>query len=169
MVCGSGLELQSLLRAIPDFLILDEPVNGLDPQGIVEMRELILKLNHEHGITVLISSHYLDELSKLATNFGFIDKGRIVKEISAADLEAVCRKCTQIIVSDTKILCQVLDKIGVEYSIQSSTEAEIYGDVNVTDLTRSLFEKNCRVQTMRERNENLETYYINLIGGGKNE
>ena len=105
----------------------------------------------------------------MATNFGFIDKGRIVKEISAADLEAVCRKCTQIIVSDTKILCQVLDKIGVEYSIQSSTEAEIYGDVNVTDLTRSLFEKNCRVQTMRERNENLETYYINLIGGGKNE
>lgn len=157
------------LAGNPDFLILDEPVNGLDPQGIVEMRELILKLNHEHGITVLISSHYLDELSKLATNFGFIDKGRIVKEISAADLEAVCRKCTQIIVSDTKILCQVLDKIGVEYSIQSSTEAEIYGDVNVTDLTRSLFEKNCRVQTMRERNENLETYYINLIGGGKNE
>ena len=67
------------LAGNPDFLILDEPVNGLDPQGIVEMRELILKLNREHGITVLISSHYLDELSKLATNFGFIEKGRIVK------------------------------------------------------------------------------------------
>lgn len=153
----------------PDFLILDEPVNGLDPQGIVEMRELILKLNREHGITVLISSHYLDELSKLATNFGFIEKGRIVKEIRAADLEAVCRKCTQIVVSDTKILCQVLDERGLEYSIQSDTEAEIYGDVNVTDLTRILLEKNCQIQTMRERNENLETYYINLVGGGKNE
>ncbi len=153
----------------PDFLILDEPVNGLDPQGIVEMRELILKLNREHGITVLISSHYLDELSKLATNFGFIEKGRIVKEIRAADLEAVCRKCTQIVVSDTKILCQVLDERGLEYSVQSDTEAEIYGDVNVTDLTRILLEKNCQIQTMRERNENLETYYINLVGGGKNE
>ena len=153
----------------PDFLIFDEPVNGLDPQGIVEMRELILKLNREHGITVLISSHYLDELSKLATNFGFIEKGRIVKEIRAADLEAVCRKCTQIVVSDTKILCQVLDERGLEYSVQSDTEAEIYGDVNVTDLTRILLEKNCQIQTMRERNENLETYYINLVGGGKNE
>lgn len=157
------------LAGNPDFLILDEPVNGLDPQGIIEMRELILKLNREHGITVLISSHYLDELSKLATNFGFIEKGRIVKEIRAADLEAVCRKCTQIVVSDTKILCQVLDENRLEYSVQSDTEAEIYGEVDVTELTRSLFEKNCRVKAMRERNENLETYYINLVGGGKNE
>ncbi len=157
------------LAGNPDFLILDEPVNGLDPQGIVEMRELILKLNHEHGITVLISSHYLDELSKLATNFGFIEKGRIVKEISAAELEAACRKCTEIVVSDTKVLSHVLDGLGLEYAIQSDTEAKIYGDVTATDLMLSLFEKNCRVQTMRERNENLETYYINLVGGGAHE
>ena len=71
----------------PDFLVLDEPVNGLDPQGIIEMRELILKLNKERQITVLISSHILDELSRLATHYGFIDGGRMVKEISAKDLE----------------------------------------------------------------------------------
>ena len=71
----------------PDFLVLDEPVNGLDPQGIIEMREIILKLNREQQITVLISSHILDELSRVATHYGFIDKGQMVKEISAKELD----------------------------------------------------------------------------------
>ena len=71
----------------PNFLVLDEPVNGLDPQGIVEMRETLLKLNREYGITILISSHILDELSRIATYYGFIDNGRMVKEISAVDLK----------------------------------------------------------------------------------
>ena len=70
------------LAGSPDFLVLDEPVNGLDPQGIIEMRELILKLNREHGITVLISSHILDELARLATHYGFIDGGRMVRELT---------------------------------------------------------------------------------------
>ena len=153
----------------PDFLILDEPVNGLDPQGIVEIRELILKLNHGHGITVLISSHYLDELSKLATHFGFIDKGKLVKEISASELEAACRKCAEITVSDTKILSRVLDKMGLDYSIKSDIHAEIYGNINITDLTLKLFSEHCSVQSVNERNENLETFYINLIGGEKDE
>ncbi len=80
------------LAGDPDFLVLDEPVNGLDPQGIVEMRELILKLNREKQITVLISSHILDELSRLATHYGIIDNGRMVKELSAEELDTVCRK-----------------------------------------------------------------------------
>ena len=67
----------------PDFLVLDEPINGLDPQGIIEIRELILKLNREYQITVLISSHILDELSRLATHYGFVDDGRMIKEVSA--------------------------------------------------------------------------------------
>ena len=74
----------------PDFLILDEPINGLDPQGIIEMRELILRLNREHQITVLISSHILDELARLATHYGFLDRGTLVQEISAQELEAAC-------------------------------------------------------------------------------
>ena len=69
----------------PDFLILDEPINGLDPEGIIDIRELLLKLNN-NGITILISSHYLDELSKIATYYGFVHNGKIVKEISANDL-----------------------------------------------------------------------------------
>lgn len=103
------------LAGDPDFLVLDEPVNGLDPQGIIEMRELILKLNREHGITVLISSHILDELSRLATHYGFIDGGRMVKEMSAAELEARCRKCMRIEVSDTSVLARVLDGMGADY------------------------------------------------------
>lgn len=75
------------LAGNPDFLVLDEPVNGLDPQGIIEMRELILKLNREHGITVLISSHILDELARLATHYGFIDSGHMIREMSAEELE----------------------------------------------------------------------------------
>lgn len=75
------------LAGNPDFLVLDEPVNGLDPQGIIEMRELILKLNREHGITVLISSHILDELARLATHYGFIDSGYMIREMSAEELE----------------------------------------------------------------------------------
>ena len=92
------------LAGKPDLLVLDEPTNGLDPQGIVEMRELILKLNRERQITVLISSHILDELSRLATHYGFIDKGTIVKEITAEELENTCRKCVKLQVTDTACL-----------------------------------------------------------------
>ena len=76
----------------PDFLILDEPINGLDPEGIIEIRELILKLNKERGITFLISSHYLDELSKIATDYGFIENGHMIQEISKEELEKSVRK-----------------------------------------------------------------------------
>lgn len=153
----------------PDFLVLDEPVNGLDPQGIVEIRELILKLNREYQITVLISSHILDELSKLATHYGFIDQGHIVREISAKELEQACRKCIQIGVSSTKVLAYVLDEWGMEYTILSDTRAEIFGKVNVTELTIRLAKEHCEVKSMQEKEESLESYYIRLIGGGKDE
>lgn len=149
----------------PDFLVLDEPVNGLDPQGIIEMRELILKLNKEQQITVLISSHILDELSRLATHYGFIDRGRIVKEISAGELEAACRKCIRIHVSDTKALARTLDAMKTEYKILSDTTADIYAKINVTELVLALEKENAQVYSMDERDESLESYFINLVGG----
>lgn len=153
------------LAGDPDFLVLDEPVNGLDPQGIIEIRELILKLNREHQITFLISSHILDELSKLATHYGFIDKGHIVREISAEDLEAACRKCMHIEVSDIQALIRILDKEKMDYAIISDTEADIYGHVDITDMSLNLARENCKIITINEKDESLESYYIRLIGG----
>nr|WP_304710588.1 ATP-binding cassette domain-containing protein [uncultured Acetatifactor sp.] len=152
----------------PDFLVLDEPVNGLDPQGIIEIRELILKLNREEQITVLISSHILDELSRLATHYGFIDKGHIVREISAGDLEAACRKCVRLEVTNVQALSRVLDGMGVEYNILSDRAADVYAKVNVSRLTLALAEESCEVLSMQERNESLESYYISLVGGNEN-
>lgn len=153
----------------PDFMVLDEPVNGLDPQGIIEIRELILKLNREQQITVLISSHILDELSKLATHYGFIDNGHLVKEMSADELEAACRKCVRMEVSDTKALACVLDKRKAEYKILSDTQADVYEKMNVSQLVLALAEVDCEVYSIEERDESLESYYISLIGGEKHE
>ena len=157
------------LAGDPDFLILDEPANGLDPQGIVEIRELILRLNRERQITVLISSHILDELSRLATHYGFIDGGRMVREISAADLEASCRKCLRLTVSDTRPLTAALDKMGLEYTVRSDTEADVYGASSVTELTLALHAAGCEVKNIHEHDESLESYYMNLVGGGGDE
>ncbi|MDD3338877.1 MAG: ATP-binding cassette domain-containing protein [Lachnospiraceae bacterium] len=151
----------------PDFLVLDEPVNGLDPQGIIEIRELILKLNREQQITVLISSHILDELAKLATHYGFIDNGVMVKEISAAELEAACRKCVRMEVNDTKALARVLEERGLDYKILSDTQADVYGKIKVSQLIAELTDAGCEVVSMQERDESLENYYVNLVGGGE--
>ena len=153
----------------PDFIILDEPINGLDPQGIAEMRELILKLNQEHGITILISSHILDELSKLATHFGFIEKGTIVKELSAKELEVMCKKYIKVKVSDIRILAHILDQMQMKYEIISGTEANIYGEVALSDLVIKLAKENCNLINYNEQNKSLESYFINLIGDENNE
>ncbi|WP_366936906.1 AAA family ATPase [uncultured Clostridium sp.] len=153
----------------PDFLVLDEPINGLDPEGIIEIRELILKLNRERQITVVISSHILDELSRIATNYGFIDKGHMVKEISAIELEDICKKSIEIEVSDTKILSIVLDNMGIDYKVHSVTRADIFTKVTVSKLVLALAKENCEVFSINERDESLESYYLNLIGGNRNE
>lgn len=151
------------LAGNPDFLVLDEPINGLDPQGIIEIRELILELNRKSGITILISSHILDELSKLATHYGFIHKGNMVQEISAAALEASCRRSLSITVSDSKILSLVLEEKGLEYRIHSDTQAEIYGDITISELTDALGHRKCTVYTAASKEEGLENYYMNLV------
>lgn len=156
------------LAGDPDFLVLDEPANGLDPQGIIEIRELILKLNREQQITVLISSHILDELSKLATHYGFIDNGCLVKELSADELEAACRKCVRMEVSDTKALARVLDGMGIDYKITADQTVDVYAKVNISRLTVALAKENCELIAVQERDESLESYYVDLVGGAKN-
>lgn len=149
----------------PDFLVLDEPTNGLDPQGIIQIRELILKLNQNRQITLLISSHILDELSKLATYFGFIDNGRIVKEISAEQLEMMSRQCLRLEVDNIQALIRVLDSMKLNYKLINENTAEIYGKPSITHLIQELAAQHCEVQSIQEQDESLESYFINLVGG----
>lgn len=153
----------------PDFLILDEPTNGLDPQGIVEIRELILKLNRERQVTILISSHILDELSRLATHYGFVDKGHLLKELTASELDEACRKCMRATVSNVTALVRVLDSMQVSYKILSETAADIYADIPVSRLALALDKENCEILSLQEHDENLEGYYMELIGGAGHE
>lgn len=157
------------LAGSPDFLVLDEPVNGLDPEGIIEIRELLLKLNRQRQITILISSHILDELSRLATHYGFIDRGRILREISAAEWERSCGRHTRITVSDMTALSRVLEERQIRYTVCSDHAADIFDRLNVTDLVTALACENCRVETIEEREDSLESYYVNLLGGGRHE
>ncbi|MGL4362900.1 MAG: ATP-binding cassette domain-containing protein [Cellulosilyticaceae bacterium] len=162
------LGIAMALAGNPNFLILDEPVNGLDPQGIIEMRELILKLNQQYNITVLISSHMLDELSRLATHYGFVDKGRMVEEISAKELELVCKKSMYIEVSDIDKLVSTLESKGINYEVISENSAKIFDKISITEIVLALAEKNCEVNNIREHEETLESYFIKLIGGKTN-
>ena len=152
----------------PDFLILDEPINGLDPEGIIEIRELILKLNKEKGITFLISSHYLDELSKIATYYGFIDNGKIIKEISSEELEQNCKTRTEIKVNNIKECVRYLEECKYSYEVISNEIINIYDKINVSEIAIALSKRNCIINEFKEIEESLENYYMNLIGGNSN-
>ena len=153
----------------PDLLILDEPINGLDPEGIIEIRELILKLNKEKGITFLISSHYLDELSKIATHYGIIDKGILIKEINREELEDNFKRKIQIKVTDLKECIKYLEENNLKYKVISNEIIEIYDKINVSELVTALSKRNCIVDSFKEKEESLENYFLNLIGGANND
>lgn len=153
----------------PDLLILDEPVNGLDPQGIIDMRELILKLNREYQVTVLISSHILDELARLATCYGFIDGGRMLRQITAEEFARAGRKCVRVTVTDTAALARVLERDGLEYKILSDAQADVFGAPNITRLALALNGEGCELLKVEEKDESLESYFLNLVGGERHE
>ena len=163
------LGLAIALVGNPDLLILDEPINGLDPEGIIEIRELILRLNKEKGITFLISSHYLDELSKIATFYGIIDKGRIIKEIDKNELEQNFRKRTQITITNLKECVKYLEEKRLSYKVISDNTIDIYEKINVSELVIELSKRNCTVNDYQEKGESLENYYLNLIGCASND
>jgi len=151
----------------PEFLVLDEPINGLDPEGIVEIRKLIKKLNQERKITILISSHILDELSRVATHYGFIADGKIIKEMSSEEFENYCKKSISIITD--KKLDKVLEENNYNYKLISDNQANIYGDIEITPLILALHKKGISVKKINENEENLEHYFFSLLGGKKDE
>ena len=147
----------------PDLLILDEPINGLDPEAIVEMRELILRLNREMNMTIIVSSHILDELAKVATYYGFIDSGRMVKEVSAVDMEKECRKALRIKVESIEKAAIALTSLGNDYSVIDDNTLDVFGDIGIKEVLDVL--SGAGIKDIEKRNENLERYFINTMGG----
>ena len=147
----------------PDLLILDEPINGLDPEAIVEMRELILRLNREMNMTIIVSSHILDELAKVATYYGFIDSGRMVKEVSAVDMEKECRKALRIKVESIEKAAIALTSLGNDYSVIDDNTLDIFGDIGIKEVLDVL--SGAGIKDIEKINENLEGYFINTMGG----
>ena len=154
----------------PDLLVLDEPINGLDPQGIVEVRDTILRLNKEKNITIIISSHILEELSKLATMYGIIDDGVLIRELSKEDLLKQCREHIEIVLEHPESACTVLDGMGItDYKVIDKQTIHVFEQLDKSaDINFALAEKKIMVNSIRVENEALEDYFIGLTGGAKN-
>lgn len=151
----------------PDFLILDEPINGLDPAGIRDIRDLILRLNQELGMTILVSSHLLDELAKVVTTYGIINNGELVEEISSKELEAKCTHRLLITVDDTDRAVQIIRRIvgNARISVDGKTvilrsHLEDSGRIN-----KALVEAGITVSELDRQAGSLENYFIERIGG----
>lgn len=161
------LAMASTLMTNPEFLILDEPTNGLDPSGIVEMREIIQRLVSEHGITVLLSSHLLDELSQIATHYGILHDGKIIRELSKEALARETRQFIELETTDVQQAVVILDQLGIkDYEVINRTDIHIYeqlDDVAVINRTLVLADVNIsRIGTSRQK---LEDYFLQLTGG----
>ena len=153
----------------PEMLILDEPINGLDPQGIIEIRDLLQRLNREKGITIIISSHILSELSKLATNFAFVEDGTVVKEVTTEEVENAGGVQSDFFSSDPQGLLRVLKEKGLEARIEEGTGIiKVKGVFNLTDVVTAASKQGVNIARVSTRDTDLETYFINLVGGHGN-
>ncbi len=156
----------------PQILILDEPVNGLDPAGIFEVRELLQQLNHDKGVTILISSHLLAELGKLANSYGILEKGKLVKELRSSDLDELCRPYIKVVVGDLKVALNVV----VENYHAHDFEILPYNTLALYDLSKDIptvadmFAKaNVPVMSIYQCEGDLESTFISLMGGLHND
>lgn len=154
----------------PDLLILDEPVNGLDPQGIVEVRETIQKLNQERNITIIISSHILEELSKIATDYGIIDRGSLIQEITREELLQRCSERIEIVMEHPERAVPVLDRMGfTKYRMADRERICIFERLSEgPQVNLALTQAGLLVKSIGITSEELENYFIQLVGGGKN-
>ena len=161
---GLGLALMNH----PDVLLLDEPINGLDPEGIVEFRNLLLDLNRQRETTILISSHILSELSNVATHFGFLDKGHMLEQISAQKLQEKCRACLQLTVDDASRAALALEqRLGTrDYEVLPGNVLRLYDFLERPQVVAAtLAETKVALLGLESRSANLEDYFLSLIGG----
>lgn len=154
----------------PDLLILDEPINGLDPQGIAEIRDTLKRLNQKKGITILISSHILEELYKVADTFGIINQGELILELSKEELEKRCSDYIEIQTEDAQKVCTVLETLGIhEYKVTENHVIHIYEALEKAAwLNTELVKQGCVLDGFRVALEKLENYFLELTGGAKN-
>lgn len=160
-----GLALATLNS--PDFIILDEPINGLDPMGIVEVRNMIQSLSSQ-GITILLSSHILSELALVANKFAFMHKGQLVKSITQSQLQEECKQALSIIVDDTPKAAAILETVlGINnYKQIGINELRVYEQINnASEITHQLAKEGVRISQMHEVGDSLEEYFTNIIGG----
>ena len=163
------LGIAMCLVSNPEFLILDEPLNGLDPEGIANMRNLILKLNQEKNITFLISSHILTELSLVATRYGIISRGELVKEISKEELEAVEKKETSIKTTNNERAYEILKaELSPEVLDYVNDTIVITGEVNITELVNKFMAESIAIVDIKTKQASIEDYYLSIIGGVRN-
>lgn len=165
------LGLALALLGEPELLILDEPINGLDPSGIIEIRNLLLKLNREKNITIIISSHILSELYNIATCYGFLSKGKLVEELSLEQLNERCRSYLEINVTNPKKFSVLLEeKLGYKnYKIMPDGLIHLFEKDPINEeISRLAVENGIGLKSINEKSANLENYYLSLIGGVKN-
>ena len=160
------LAIACLLLGNPEFMILDEPANGLDPKGMKEIRELIIRLNKERGITFLISSHILSELDKMATTYGFIENGKIMKEIDAVDLHNVGKVAYAFKVSDTSNIKSDIEKVfNVNCNIVNENYFILDNEIDPIAVCIFLKGRGLEIFSFERKKEELEDYFISLLKG----
>jgi len=156
------LSIAVTLISNPEFLILDEPTNGLDPAGIIEIREIIKRLVNEKGLTVLISSHILGELSQVATNYGILHHGKIIQELSKAELLQKSQQYISLHVNSVEKALTVLDELNIdEYEVSDDEEIRIYSNLDqIAQINKKLVFENVDVLGISMANQNLEDYFM---------
>ena len=150
----------------PKLMLLDEPMNGLDPEGIAELRELLVELCQREGITILISSHILSELEKIANFYGFIHKGHLLEEITSEELQNKCRKSLTIKVNDPLKAETVLRSTNInDLKVSTTGEVKIYDNVKIVDVVNLINNAGIDLLAIKSNDESVEDYYLDLVRG----
>ena len=160
------LGLALALLGSPDLLLLDEPLNGLDPEGAREIRRLIMRLNDERGITVVVSSHVLEQLGKMATRYGVIREGRMVREMSAAEVDQECSDFLQLEAANPTLALAVLQErfAGLRFQSMPDGAIRVFGGADAGAVGAVLNEQGIAVRGLYAHRRDLEEFFVEMMG-----